>query len=56
MGEADRRRGIREGVGVERDRRQVAGAALAVDIGFVEPALAAEPAADSLMTAIGGFR
>src|SRR5712664_1035829 len=46
MGETDRRRGIREGVRVERDRGQVAGAALAVDIGLVEAALAAEPAAD----------
>src|SRR4030088_3118111 len=45
MGEAGRHRGVREGVVVERDRRQVAGAALAVHVGLVYRALAAEPAA-----------
>src|SRR6266446_11000264 len=45
MGKAGRRRRVREGVVVERDRRQVAGAALAVHVGLVYGALTAEPAA-----------
>ena len=47
MGKADRRaRAGREGMGVQRDAGQIAGAALAVDKGLVERALAVERAAD----------
>ena len=47
MSKADRRaRAGREGMGVQRDAGQVAGAALAVDKGLVERALAVQRAAD----------
>src|SRR5439155_23993290 len=47
VGKADRRaRAGRQGMGVERDAGQIAGAALAVDTGLVEGALAVQRAAE----------